>query len=59
MAIATLDRAPVLTHTDTPELNDLRYWWEIRQSDPDAAIAYGDSAPQSFAELLGRIIWRG
>lgn len=55
MATATLNRAPMLTLTDTPELNDLRYWWEIRQSDPETAIVYGDGAPQNFAELLARI----
>lgn len=55
MATATLASSPVLTLSDTPELNALHYWWEIRQADPETASAYGDGAPQSFAELLARV----
>ncbi len=47
--------APVLTISATPALNDLEYWWQVRQSDPDAASGYADDAPQSFVELVERI----
>jgi RimJ/RimL family protein N-acetyltransferase len=38
--------------TSTPAFNDLRYWWEARQADPDSMIAFTDDAPQTFAQLL-------
>jgi hypothetical protein len=27
-------------------------WWETRQADVDAAIAFTDNSPQNFVELL-------
>lgn len=44
-----------ITLTSTPSLNDLRHWWETRQADPDSRIAFTDSAPRNFAELLACI----
>lgn len=38
--------------SSAPALDDLRYWWEARQADPDSVIAFTDDAPQTFAQLL-------
>ena len=41
-----------ITIPAVPTLNDLRHWWETRQADVDAAMAFTDGAPRNFVELL-------
>jgi RimJ/RimL family protein N-acetyltransferase len=58
MSVFTLSPLSHLSITANPRLNDLRHWWETRQADPDCAIAFADTAPTNFLELLERIVHR-
>ncbi len=55
MSTALHNQEFVTTLTSTPTVNDLRHWWETRQTDPDSITAYTDDSPQNFAGLLDHI----
>lgn len=52
MAPTLRDADHAVTLTGTPAINDLRHWWETRQSDPASTIAFTDDGPKNFSELL-------
>ena len=55
MPTATLMPTLTLTVTDRPRVEALRTWWDVRQADPECALAFADNAPQHFTELRTRI----
>jgi hypothetical protein len=56
MTTATLTPTLTLTITDRPTVEALQTWWDVRQADPDCALAFADNAPQNFTELRTRIV---
>jgi RimJ/RimL family protein N-acetyltransferase len=55
MASTTLSPV-VLTLTNMPPREMLQRWWQVRQADPDTAVAFTDDAPRTFAALHTLIV---